>query len=680
MIFIATRVMLVRSSSSCKLCSGLCNKMNTVASFLTVLATLGMLLSCQSKVLGSCRGSPDLTRCSLLEKPFHLDGVCYKEKCIVPDPVEHTYRISARYSPQNNTDNDQTLQEMWIRGSGPGLTWSQPIRMQNTADEWIFEYSYTSDPFDVTCTRLDHCGLLQRAVEFRLYKGNQGRTGMLGPNYYFRLPLSQSAPPSSNPTLHTIQVYPWFHSRHIREQLYDYLTYTPVFERSEDNWRNYISLKPVTYLAVYYPPSFHENKHKTYPLVLTAGSSYTSTKMSNSYLEYAMAEEGSLEEVVIVVLPPYRYIDTYEECSMSPYENYCFKCKEVGCLGHCLTCSDPLRLDPCEASQFRRQLQECTNANPCGQRAEEFLEMIEFQVLPMIQEVTQNRVHLDYPRHRITITGYRHGGLFACWAAMRRPDIFQNVACLSPSFYLGIGKDDYEPLYEFKEEIEKAATKAADNWPLSTLYSTQNYYIDMGEADSKMFAIYDAYQTTLDVVEHLKHHLHFRLGENLYFEVFPKYSASKGIYDSNVVENDKPYFHRLLYPLLTFFRPAGGKSIDFPRTPKLNDLHFAEWEVKLQDKLFPSLSKEGTPDLGALPELVKAKNSSTISTPLHSSCHSMAISMPVYLSSLAATVVIVSSVTAALICLRNANKKAGKKQVDAEEDDIEDDSGLDESK
>ena len=118
--------------------------------------------------------------------------------------------------------------EVWLRGSGPGLTWDRPIRMHKFEDEWRFEYTYTSDSFDRTCTRLDHCALIQRAVEFRVYKDEQGRMGMLGPNYYFRLPLSQSTHSSNSSSLHTIHVYPWFHSKRFREQYYDYLSYNPA--------------------------------------------------------------------------------------------------------------------------------------------------------------------------------------------------------------------------------------------------------------------------------------------------------------------------------------------------------------------------------------------------------------------------------------------------------------------
>ena len=650
--------------------------MRFVSRLLIVLATLTLPLSCSAKVLGSCRGSPDLARCTLLQKPFHLDGVCYKEKCMTPDPVEHRYAISVRYSLHNSTGGEQTLKEVWLRGSGPGLTWDRPIRMHKFEDEWRFEYTYTSDSFDRTCTRLDHCALIQRAVEFRVYKDEQGRMGMLGPNYYFRLPLSQSTHSSNSSSLHTIHVYPWFHSKRFREQYYDYLSYNPAFIRTNSNWRSDEGIKPATFTTIYYPPSFYENKYRTYPLVLIAGTHTLSTLLSLSYLEYAMVEEGSLEEVVLAVLPPMAYKGTFEECSVSPYENYWFKCKTNKCVEKCLTCADPLRLDPCEPSQFKRQLFSCTVAHPCGQNAEEFLEMIELRVFPLIQELTQNRVHLDSPRHRATITGYRSGGLFACWAALRRPDLFQNAACLSPSVYLGIREG--RPMYELKKEIARTAAKATGNRPLKLLHSTQNYYIDIGERDSKPFPIYEAYQDTFDVVEDLKHHFHFRLGVNLHFNVFPKYSAAEGQHHYNTINNDIPYFHRLLYPLLAFFRPIGGGSRDSSRAPKLEELHFVEWEIQLQKKLLPSLSEEDSSD-DALDKLVAVKNTSSTPAPPIRTCNNGAISMPVYLCSLAATVVIVSSVTAALICLRSANKSAGRKQeLDAEED-VEDDSCLDDS-
>lgn len=653
-------------------------EMKFLSRLLIVLATLTVPLSCSAKVLGSCRGSPDLARCTLLQKPFHLDGVCYKEKCMIPDPVQHRYAISVRYSLHSNTSGEQTLREVWLRGSGPGLTWDRPIRMHKFEDEWRFEYTYTSDSFDRTCTRLNHCALIQRAVEFRVYKDEQGRMGMLGPNYYFRLPLSHSTQSSNSPSpLHTIHVYPWFHNKRFHEQYYSFLTYNPVFSRKKGNWRSDEGLKPAAGMGIYYPPSFYENKYRTYPLVLVAGTYTLSTRLSLSYLEYAMVEEGSLEEVVIAVLPPIAYRGTLEECSVSPYENYWFRCKSRGCEDRCLTCADPLRLEPCEPSQFRRQLSSCTGAVPCGQNAEEFLDMIELHVFPLIQEVTQSRVHLDYPRHRATITGYRTGGLFACWAALRRPDLFQNVACLSPSVYLGIREG--RPVYELKKEIARTAAKAAGNWPLQLLHSTQNYYIDIGERDSKPFPIYDAYQDTLEVVEDLKHHFHFRLGVNLHFNVFPKYSSAEGQHSSNTIHNDIPYFHRLLYPLLTFFRPIGGGSRDSSRAPKLEELHFAEWEIQLQKKLLPSLSEEASSDDTLDIKLVAVKNTSSTPAPPMGTCNNGAISMPVYLFSLAATVAIVSSVTAALICLRNANKKAGKKQdMDAEEE-VEDDSCLDDS-
>ena len=577
-----------------------------------------------------------------------MESVCYMEKCIVPNAVRREYTIVALYKPPEGTKF--SVQDLWIRGSGPGLTWDMPIKMNKT-DSFVWEanFKYITDPLAATCTRSEHCSFLQSAVEFRLYRDKHGSKDMLGPNFHHRLPISFS---TRYPQLNRITVYPWF----FNNKLYPYSYFA-----KHTLGRSSFSRAKERFTLVYYPPSFNENTLKRYPLVVLPTDYMLDLLYIVIFLEHVMVVEGSLEEVIIVV-------EGYGS-DLSPYQAPVYRCLDPqNCEGKCMTCLDPDRLEPCEPHRFRQQLKQCAQTINGGYGADDYLLYLEVDLLPRLMKVAKGRILFKSPQNRLTILGYRYSGLFACYAGLTRPDLFQNVGCLSAAFYLGVEK--YYPMHEFKAYIEEVGNRSKADPHKMALFGTQKYYIDIGEQDDYYLPFYNARESAEEVVNSLQDQLKLRVNKNLYFNIFSNYSAYKGTYKTGY-PTIYPFIQRLFYPLMVFHRPDGGGGVEHVKSVKVAQSHFVDWEMFFSDHFSKAPSTTTNP-AGIANGNLQNEASRNSSIPPEEACSSIAISMPVYIGTLSAAVVVSSLTTGLLFCLREANKNVDKQDENVDPEDLVD--------
>ena len=67
------------------------------------------------------------------------------------------------------------MKKMFLRGSGPGLTWDKSIEMKKSArevDVWAADVHYRSDTEGLFCRNPIHCNFNQEAVQWSfIYTG-----------------------------------------------------------------------------------------------------------------------------------------------------------------------------------------------------------------------------------------------------------------------------------------------------------------------------------------------------------------------------------------------------------------------------------------------------------------------------------------------------------------------------
>ena len=141
--------------------------------------------------------SADGKRCHGVGKPWQHDGICQRTstgtQCIAPSTRTMKLGITAIYRSLRIKSKKTLVRNMYIRGSGPGLSWEQSIKMKKSAitvDQWRVELDYTVNSDGITCLSPTHCSHNQRALEFRIYTDESGSNSMKGPNFFVPLPIS----------------------------------------------------------------------------------------------------------------------------------------------------------------------------------------------------------------------------------------------------------------------------------------------------------------------------------------------------------------------------------------------------------------------------------------------------------------------------------------------------------
>ena len=550
----------------------------------------------------TCFQKVDGSRCHSPLHPWQHDGVCIynpktkKGRCIAPDTHRFKLSLVARYRSLSIRDRGGTpVKNMYIRGSGPGLSWEKPLKMDKSAkaiDIWTAHLSYRVDSDGLPCLLSSHCSLNQQALEFRIYKDELGQKPMKGPNFYIPLPASQSLHGAISFLQPKLTVYPWFHKKKVTSKSFEFFMSSHLLGKKE----------PVN-CTLLYPPSFKENVRKHYPLVIILGI--------NGYykplLEHLFVHEASIEEVIILMIDSPSEVKRNKKILLPFKSSVEFQCKVGDQCDDCQTCWAQKRVEPCDKDEFIGKSKRCLVTRYLKGMAEPFMDSIQHELVVKVQEMTANRLKYDPPRQRITLMGHTDMAVMVFHAALTKPEIFGNVACFSPRFVspftplfihpfilyvlsfvhlfihpsffpiIHIFSRFFQPLNDryqtssmIFDAIIKQGQKVKFNHGLQALHSTQKYYFDHGENDDFFFPLANAIQTTNDVIKKLKEVLYLEEHTNILEFTIPKEKLSY------MTQSPPDLISRLKFPLTIFHRANGGPDKEYVRSIKVSEEFIAE--------------------------------------------------------------------------------------------------------
>ena len=113
-----------------------------------VLAAALQLQLCDGREVGLCSAAGEA--CREEGKPWQRDGVCIAGarggagKCVVPDSSSFELILVAEVVRlKTELPGAREVRELWVRGSGPGLSWQRGARMNKTREgEWQLRLEY----------------------------------------------------------------------------------------------------------------------------------------------------------------------------------------------------------------------------------------------------------------------------------------------------------------------------------------------------------------------------------------------------------------------------------------------------------------------------------------------------------------------------------------------------------
>ena len=505
-------------------------------------------------------------------KKWQHDSLCSPDKqCVVATERRFSFQIVVKMrSARKEAGAKKKVGSLWMRGSGPGLSWEKPVELRRSGasvDSWRTKIGYRSSSDALLCTARDYCTYNQKAVEFRFYRDQQGKEDMVGPNFYLQLPVSESMEGSASFLTPTITVFPWFDGRKVTVRQYELTSsfHSLGLINMEDH---------KTTLDVIFPPSFEYNVRKRYPLVLYLG--YDARAFA-PLLELAYVHEALTREAVVVGVrpldekPPYTFLSPYRDSGW-------WYCPKTPCeVKKCATCWLPrTREDACDKTEFTYQSKNCMPfSNDRESYGEMFLDFIELDVLPKVREVTQERVEVEFPKHRLSIFGeFDATSLLACHAALTRPHIYQNAACFSAPFYWPLHSPT-KVVGEVQQVFQRLRRQFEKTPALRTAYLSQKYYIDISFNQQAVVPVVDAYKHTDDFVERLKDTLYLEEGRNIVYFTVPDIAVAPVMRESGS-KGAMMVYDRFL-PALRFFLPAeGGPNRKAARIRAVADKTIAE--------------------------------------------------------------------------------------------------------
>ena len=495
-----------------------------------------------------------------------MDGFCWKFSkeqelsCILPKTRNYLFTIESAYLPGNAKYRGK-VKKMFIRGSGPGLTWKRSIQMKKSATNlhaWTVDINYYQSSDGLTCTASNRCSISQGALEFRIFTDESAKEPMKGPNFYIKLPVSNSLSGSGNFLKPKVTVYPWFNEE-LSTQHFLSITH-----------RNSIGVEVKTDVTLFYPPSYYENTFRRYPIVVLL--------QNGSYIpqfEYLSVHASLVEEVIVMIVNPLStHFSKYRKYfySMLPFDTLNLECKTKSCT-KCQVCWDKNRVEPCEKQEFIARSKKCLNFKATKGVGEMILNDIIHNLIGQLKVMTNDRIKYDPPYERTTIIGYAETAVTALIIGLTRPDIIANVGSLSPKFSLPL-TSNYKMHSYILDRIDRLAILFSGNIPLQSLYSSQKYYISHGENDDVNFPLKNTYQVTEEVITKLKEKFKFKDGTNLMFHEFPDEELLS--YPNN------PFIPIIssIQPLMMFFhRAQGGATDGYPRTISLSEQFFADQKL-----------------------------------------------------------------------------------------------------
>ena len=530
-------------------------------------------------IVGRCFQNKEGSRCTASNSNWQKDGVCITDKlkksaCHVPNTRKFSFILVAAIAQLGTKIPKSNL---WIKGAGPGLSWERSTKMRFVKEGyWDLNIKYTYDSNSLLCSNELWCSLNQKTLEFRIYRDELGRDGMLGPNFYIHLPVSYSISGNADFSPPPVYFFPFFDNRKVY-----------VRELSFENPLHYEYRNKYVSVNLFYPPSYKQNVHKKYQVVIVFGRSMKDQLVP--LLESMYTHEANIEEAFVVALnnsdgqPPYCRYNPFSVINPKPSfihrDNNLWECVTETCID-CMTCFDTRRAELCDVEEFSRRAKECkVKPRRCTSTAGALLDTIENIILPALSIRTLSRMLIDYPKERISVIGIDGGGLLACFAALTRPMVYKNAACISAPFHWplrSIDERDSRKTQGIGHLLNEVSDRMMVRKELAALHTTQKYYIDVGLDDNKYFPIVDAYNYSDWVVAELERRLKLNSENILYFrnvlggensEVFLRKTGDYRMLD------------RIKVPLLFFLRTQGGYTEGYPRSPNISGKHYLErWD------------------------------------------------------------------------------------------------------
>ena len=564
-----------------------------VAGILLLDQPLLLRLAAEGREVGKCFQDIEGSRCHERSKAWQHDGVClFKGSaggqpgpvCAVPDKRKFKFAIIAKLRQLKKIAGAKHTAKLWIRGSGPGLSWEKSTEMKKTAsalDVWRTELSFDADSGALPCLSSSYCAMNQAALEFRLYRDQLAQDGMFGPNFRVSLPISHSLSGAVDFMIPEVTVHPWFDGKMITKT--DFTIRSSTYVTGQES-------ELEVGVTLLYPPSFDYNIHKRYPLIIMFGTK--EPILITPLLEHMFLHEASIDEAVVASI---HYLDAAPFCLLSPFKgSKIWRCKTGKACHKCQSCWDYQRAEPCDEEDFIAKAKKCLIDEGCQGRGEEILDFIEIDILPSLLERTANRLLLDPPRSRVSIIGYDGAGLLACFAALTRPTVYGNAGCLSAPFAWPLKEllPDVTEVFGMQSVYERKLLRQPK---LQMEYATQKYFIDTGEKDNFFFPVVNPFHYTEQFINSLKENLKLRDNVNILYMSFPRMDNSYYHFPDG---GDK-MLQRIRYPLLFFLGAKGGPSKNFSRMLQITEQSYAERNAKLgatggdKDVIAPDTSGTG---------------------------------------------------------------------------------------
>ena len=587
---------------------------------LLIAATLLLFRPCEGRIVGRCFQEIEGSRCHGKGMSWQHDGVCVVNEqnipqCTVPDTATFKLAVIAKLRQLKRLPGSEFVSTLWMRGSGPGLSWEKSVELKKTAvsvDTWRAELSYSSTSDSLPCLSPSQCTMNQGALEFRLYRDKLGIETMLGPNFYIPLPISRSLAGAVDFLTPKVTVYPWFDGDKIRITRF---TLEHRTQLSQDTLKLNVTLL--------YPPSFDHNVRKSYPLVILFGKKEPA--YISPLLEHMFIHEASIQEAVVAVI---EYLDTAPFCFFNPIQHPWYgggnvwRCKAGRSTCHdCQSCWDNRRTEACDKDEFIQKAMNCLTYDHCKGRGEVMLNLIESSLLPELLERTANRLLVDFPRQRISIIGMDGAGLLACYAAVTRPVVYGNAGCLSAPFAWPIRSLEIDPVAHMGKILYQLNISLLAQPGLQMQYLTQKYYIDTGERDNFFFPVIDAHRYTHWFIDKLQEQLGLQMDENIVYANIPKMSNSYYHHPYHA----QRILHTIRHPLRFFLRAEGGPNREFSRMLHLSEESYGERSAQLE------LSSGVVHQLGEGTQTLWT-NHCTEAAPGHDKKSSNDVPLPVFLS------------------------------------------------
>lgn len=511
--------------------------------------------------IGECQEETALgTHCFSPGTRGQYDGACIlvgtAHRCHIPDTrdFKFTLRVSVRQL-RVSKPNARPLDKFWIRGSGPGLEWNKPRILQKSATGlglWVTDITYKYDSEASLCQNSSHCVFNQRTLEFRVYQDEAGLYDMTGPNLYVNLPISHSMYGHQHFRSPSVDVHPWFGGRSVTVEDMTQSEFPPPFNEVK--------------VDLLYPPSFDFNVRRKYPVVILFGTG--DGLQISPLLETMYVIEASIQEAFFINI---HYSDSAPFCAYNPYSQ-----STTGTINSIWKCNDEESCNTfdfcwssgCDKESFIEGTHRYLHPVKCGGSGETMLDIIEKHLIPKLKSKVQNRLILDFPKNRLSLIGFDGAGLLACHAALSRPHIYQNAACLSAPFHwplnvllaneasvesAGIGKVMKNISHYFMFYPERKA-----------FYTTQKFYIDYGEKDNYHFPIIDTSHYVDWFIDELQNEFSVPLKNILYFKKISRSNNNYFIRGDSGTE----ILNRVRMPLLFFLKTEGGPHVAFPNLIK----------------------------------------------------------------------------------------------------------------